>query len=225
MDAALLALKEVAKSFPSPGKSLIILESVSLEVRGTQTLAISGPSGSGKSTLLGLMAALERPDSGEIFFRGQSMRGWDEDALAAWRSASVGFIFQNFGLIPSLTALENVSLPLEILGWGLRAAAKRAAEILDELGLNGRHDHFPSQLSGGEQQRVAIGRAYAHSPALILADEPTGSLDRDTAEKVLGTLLNINSAKKTALVVVTHDDDIASRMGRRLLLNQGRIVP
>lgn len=221
--SSLLRLDEVAKTFTTPSTVLTILDGVSFEIAPGDTLAITGPSGSGKSTLLGLMAGLDRPTGGSILFEGKPLEILDEDGLAAWRRKEVGFIFQSFRLVPTLTALENVSLPLEVLGRGQTGAEEEARARLEALGLGDRVDHFPSALSGGEQQRVAIARAYVHEPRLIFADEPTGSLDRETASKVLDALLETNKLHKTALVVVTHDPVVAERMGRSLTLERGRI--
>ncbi|MDE2511111.1 MAG: ATP-binding cassette domain-containing protein, partial [Elusimicrobia bacterium] len=165
-----------------------------------------------------ILAGLERPTSGAVRRDGEEAGEWSEERLALWRRRRAGFVFQNFRLMPTLTALENASFPLELLGETPRAAEERAAELLTGLGLGGRLNHRPSQLSGGEQQRVAIARAYAHRPALILADEPTGSLDRATAVRVLDALLAVNAGSGAALVVVTHDPMVAERLGRNLAL-------
>ncbi len=222
-EAPLIKLEGVTKTFATPFHTLKVLDGVSFEVGAGETLAVTGPSGSGKSTLLGLMAGLDRPTSGGIFFRGDALSGFDEDGLAAWRRAEVGFIFQSFRLIGNLTALENVSLPLEILGRGRDAAEEEARARLGALGMADRSEHFPDALSGGEQQRVAIARAYVHEPKLILADEPTGSLDRETASWVLDTLLKTNAEHHTALIVVTHDTAVSEKMSRCLRLEEGRI--
>lgn len=219
--SALLRLEAVSKTFEAAGQTLRVLSDVSLEIAARETVAITGPSGSGKSTLLGVMAGLERPTSGGLFFAGEALHGWDEDRLASWRRANVGFIFQNFRLVPSLTAAENVALPLEISGTPAAEAAVKAQELLTALGLGGRAGHFPHELSGGEQQRVAIARAYVHGPRLILADEPTGSLDRGTAGRVLDALLEANARGGAALVVVTHDQAVASRLSRSISLERG----
>jgi putative ABC transport system ATP-binding protein len=218
MSVPLLELSGVSKEFPSGAETLRVLSRLSLAVAPGETVAITGPSGSGKSTLLAILAGLERPTSGEIRRDGEDAATWDEERLALWRRRRVGFVFQSFRLMPTLTALENASFPLELLGETPRAATERAAELLTGLGLGGRLDHRPSQLSGGEQQRVAIARAYAHRPALILADEPTGSLDRATAARVLDSLLAVNAQSGAALVVVTHDPLVAERLGRSLTL-------
>lgn len=215
---ALLEVRAVGKDFRAAGQELHILSGVSLTVAKGETLAITGPSGAGKSTLLGLMAGLDRPSRGEVLYNGQALSAWDEERLSLWRRQSAGFIFQNFRLIPSLTALENAALPLELLGQGGPQARKSAAALLEELGLSGRAEHLPSQLSGGEQQRVAIARAFIHGPELVFADEPTGALDRETAGRVLDSLFSAQKARGAALVVVTHDPAVWSRAGRTLPL-------
>jgi len=221
VSAPLLELKGVCKEFVTAAETLHVLRGVDLKVRPGETLAVTGPSGSGKSTLLAIIAGLERPDSGEASFRGASLGAMSEDQLALWRRRSVGFLFQNFRLLPSLTALENAALPLEILGLRADEAAGRAARLLGELGLAERAGHFPHQLSGGEQQRVAMARAYAHEPELILADEPTGALDRESAATTLEALLRVHASRGGALVVVTHDPAVAARMSRVLRLERG----
>ncbi len=224
MNEVLLELSDIKKEFASGQETLCILDGVNLKICRGETIAVTGPSGSGKSTLLGLMAGLERPTRGKISFAGDAIQNWDEDRLAAWRREKVGFIFQNFRLIKILTALENVSLPLEILGHGACEARERARELLSELALENRVDHLPSQLSGGEQQRVAIARAYVHQPQIIFADEPSGSLDPATAEKVLESLLDFNRRRESALVVVTHDLEIAARLQRNYCLAGGTVA-
>ncbi|MBI4345304.1 MAG: ABC transporter ATP-binding protein [Elusimicrobia bacterium] len=214
MSAPLLSVEGISKTYESAGQTLRVLEGVSLSVAEGEALAITGPSGSGKSTLLAVMAGLERPSAGRVLYLGREIHAWNEDERSAWRRDHVGFIFQGFRLVPSLTALENVALPLEIGGAPARDALGRAEALLAELGLSDRARHLPDQLSGGEQQRVAIARAYAHGPKLILADEPTGSLDRDNAARVLEALLEANARHRAALVVVTHDPALAKRLGR-----------
>lgn len=225
MSAPILELSGISKDFASGGESLRVLDGVELKVHPGETLAVTGPSGSGKSTLLGIMAGLERPSLGRVRRDGEDASSWDEDRLAGWRRRRLGFVFQSFRLVPTLTALENAAMPLELLGAPPAEAEERAAGLLKELGLEGRLDHRPSALSGGEQQRVALARAYAHAPALILADEPTGSLDRATAEKVLAALLELNARSGTALAVVTHDPTVAAALGRSVRLERGRIAP
>lgn len=220
----ILDLKGVNKEFVSGGERLRVLESVDLIVRPGDAFAVTGPSGSGKSTLLAIMAGLERPSSGIVRRDGEDAASWDEDRLSRWRRSRLGFVFQSFRLVSTLTALENAAMPLELLGSAPAEAEARAAELLRALGLGERLHHRPNALSGGEQQRAALARAYAHKPALILADEPTGSLDRATAERVLAALLELNAASGTALVVVTHDPAVSGALGRSVRLERGRIA-
>jgi putative ABC transport system ATP-binding protein len=224
MSGLLLELKNVDKEFPSGGETLRVLSGVDIAIYPGETLAITGPSGSGKSTLLGILAGLERPTTGNVRRDGEEAGGWDEERLALWRRRRVGFVFQSFRLMPTLTAVENAAFPLELLGEGPVEAERKAGELLGRLGLGNRLGHRPNELSGGEQQRVAIARAYVHRPALILADEPTGSLDRATAGRVLDALLDVNERSGAALVVVTHDAMAAERLGRQVRLENGRLV-
>ncbi len=224
MSAPLLELNAVSKDFPAGKETLRVLTNVDLTVRAGETVAITGPSGSGKSTLLGILAGLERVSAGRVRRDGADDASWDEEALANWRRRRVGFVFQSFRLMPTLSAVENAAFPLELLGEPPRQAEARAAELLAELGLEERLHHRPPMMSGGEQQRVAIARAYAHQPALILADEPTGSLDRATAGRVLDAFLAANARSGAALVVVTHDSMVAERMSRRVALDGGRLA-
>jgi len=224
MSAPILELTGITKDFASGGESLRVLDGVTLTVSPGETLAVTGPSGSGKSTLLGIMAGLERPSAGAVRRDGEDASAWSEERSALWRRSRLGFVFQSFRLVPTLTALENAAMPLELLGTPPAEAEERAAALLQALGLDGRLHHRPSALSGGEQQRVALARAYAHAPALILADEPTGSLDRATAEKVLSALLELNARSGTALAVVTHDPTVAAALGRSVRLERGRLT-
>ncbi len=201
---------------------LSILEDVSFRVARGDTAAIVGASGSGKSTLLGLLAGLDLPSAGRVVVGGPSLFDLDEDGRAAWRARHVGFVFQNFQLLPQMTALENVMLPLELAGEA--AAAERARELLDRVGLAERAGHYPRTLSGGEQQRVAIARAFAGSPPLLLADEPTGSLDAATGERIIDLLFTLNREVGATLVLVTHDEGLAARCRQRLTLKAGRLV-
>ncbi|MEI8303837.1 MAG: ATP-binding cassette domain-containing protein [Burkholderiales bacterium] len=201
---------------------LSILEDVSFRVASGDTAAIVGASGSGKSTLLGLLAGLDLPSAGRVVVGGQSLFDLDEDGRAAWRARHVGFVFQNFQLLPQMTALENVMLPLELAGEP--AAAERARELLERVGLAERAGHYPRTLSGGEQQRVAIARAFAGSPPLLLADEPTGSLDAATGERIIDLLFTLNREAGATLVLVTHDEGLAARCRQRLTLKAGRLV-
>ena len=201
---------------------LTILDDVGLAVKAGETLAITGASGSGKSTLLGLLAGLDQPSAGEVFLLGQRLNDLDEDARARLRAGRVGFVFQSFQLLPALTALENILLPLELAGHP--AARERAAYWLDRVGLAARAAHTPRQLSGGEQQRVAIARAFATDPEIVFADEPTGNLDADTGARIIELLFELNASAATTLILVTHDDALAARCQRRLHLLAGRVA-
>jgi len=200
-----------------------ILKGVDLEVPRGQFAAVMGPSGSGKSTLLGLLAGLDSPTAGQIFLDGQEISGLKEDELALVRGRKIGFVFQSYHLIPTLTAEENVLLPMELAGNGGGGVA-RAAELLERVGLAGRRDHYPVQLSGGEQQRVALARAFMMRPPILMADEPTGNLDSENGRLVLDLLLALNRQEGTTLVLVTHDQELAGHADRRILLRDGRIV-
>lgn len=202
--------------------SLTILSEVSFDIAAGESLAVVGVSGSGKSTLLGLLAGLDLPSTGEIHLAGECLNLLDEDGRARLRGQSVGFVFQSFQLLPSLTALENVMLPLELAG--VAGAAEQAALLLERVGLAARLEHYPKQLSGGEQQRVAIARAFAISPAVLFADEPTGNLDAATGERVSELLFALNAEQGTTLVLVTHDEKLAARCSRQLRLDAGRVV-
>jgi putative ABC transport system ATP-binding protein len=206
----------------SGGQPLTILHPLDLDVPRSQCLAIIGPSGSGKSTLLGLIAGLDAPTSGQILIDGVDITALDEDALARLRGEKIGFVFQFFHLVPSLTALENILVPMEIAG--RRDARSRAQLLLDEVGLHDRGHHYPSQLSGGEQQRIAIARALANDPPLILADEPTGNLDTSNGRNILELLLTVRKARGATLVIVTHDASVAAVADARLTLRDGRPV-
>ncbi len=219
----MITLREVSKTVESGGRPLTILHPLNLTVPTGQFLAIVGPSGSGKTTLLGLMAGLDAPTTGVIEIGGTDITALDEDRLAVLRGARVGFVFQFFHLVPSLTALENVLVPMELVGrTGARA---RAVALLAEVGLSDRGHHYPSQLSGGEQQRVAIARALANDPPLILADEPTGNLDGANGRHILDLLLAVRAQRQVTLVLVTHDHEIAALADARLTMRDGRPVP
>ena len=200
---------------------LTILDSVSFQVPRGATLAIVGASGSGKSTLLGLLAGLDTPTEGTVQAFGKQLFALDEDKRAAWRAAHVGFVFQTFQLLPQMTALENVMLPLELAGD--RRAAGKSKELLDRVGLSDRLSHYPRTLSGGEQQRVALARAFVAKPPLLFADEPTGSLDAATGERIIELMLDLNRSGDSTLVLVTHDPALAARCERRLSLKAGRL--
>ena len=201
--------------------TLAILGEVELAVKAGETLAITGASGSGKSTLLGLLAGLDQPSSGEIFLLGQRLGDLDEDARARLRAGRIGFVFQSFQLLPALTALENILLPLELTGRD--DAHRRAAHWLDRVGLATRAAHTPRQLSGGEQQRVALARAFATDPEIVFADEPTGNLDAKTGARIIELLFELNASARTTLILVTHDEALAARCQRRLHLVAGRV--
>lgn len=218
---AQIAARALTKTLPSGGRDLVVLDAVDLVIEAGDLVAVVGPSGSGKSTLLGLLAGLDRPTSGSVFFEGRDLAGMDEDELALMRRGRVGFVFQSFQLLPNLTARENVVLPLELTG--VDDAGGRADRALDDVGLNERSHHYPSQLSGGEQQRVAVARAFASDPRVLYADEPTGNLDNETGERVLELLLALRAERGTTLVLVTHDERIAARAARRVRLFAGRV--
>jgi len=218
----MIELRGVSKTVQSGDRSLTILHPLNLLVPSGQRLAILGPSGSGKSTLLGLIAGLDAASSGEVLIDGTDITKLDEDRLARLRGNKIGFVFQSFHLIPSLTALENILVPMEIAG--RRDAGRRARDLLAEVGLADRGHHYPSQLSGGEQQRVAIARALSNEPVIVLADEPTGNLDSSTGSHVIELLLAINRTRGTTFVVVTHDPDIAAMADARISLRDGRVV-
>src|SRR5215203_5714431 len=218
----MIQLRGVSKTVQSGGQPLTILHPLDLDVADGRCLAIIGPSGSGKSTLLGLIAGLDSASSGTITIGGTDITKLDEDRLARLRGEKIGFVFQFFHLVPSLTAKENIQVPMEIAG--RRDAAPRAQALLDEVGLHDRGHHYPSQLSGGEQQRIAIARALANDPPLILADEPTGNLDSSNGRHILDLLLNVNRARNTTLVLVTHDPELAARAELRIALRDGRVV-
>jgi putative ABC transport system ATP-binding protein len=219
----MIDLRGVSRTVMSGSAPLTILHPLDLFVAAGESLAITGPSGSGKSTLLGLVAGLDAPSSGNVIIDGVDITQLDEDRLARLRGEKIGFVFQFFHLIPSLTALENVLVPMEIAG--RTDAVARAASLIEEVGLSGRGHHYPSQLSGGEQQRVAIARALANDPPILLADEPTGNLDSANGRHVMDLLLDVNRARKTTLVLVTHDADLAARLQSQLALKDGRADP
>jgi len=219
----MIDLRGVSRTVQSGGAPLTILHPLDFFVPAGQSVAITGPSGSGKSTLLGLIAGLDAPSTGSILIDGTDITALDEDRLARLRGEKIGFVFQFFHLMPSLTARENVLVPMEIAG--RRDAGSRANGLLDEVGLTGRGHHYPSQLSGGEQQRVAIARALANDPAILLADEPTGNLDTTNGRHVMDLLLAVNRARKTTLVLVTHDASLASLTAVQLALRDGRRDP
>ncbi len=219
--AQVLAAHALGKRVQGPEGELVILSDLELEVVAGEAAAIVGPSGSGKSTLLGILAGLDRPTSGDVTMLGEPLAELDEDARARLRAGRVGFVFQNFQLLPGLTALENVMLPLEIAG--AADAAPDARAMLDEVGLGHRAGHQPLQLSGGEQQRVALARAFVSRPALLFADEPTGNLDTETGNRVVDLMFELRRSTATALVLVTHDERLAARCDRTLRMRDGRL--
>lgn len=218
---AAIKVSSVGKSVLSNEAELTILKDISFEVQSGQSVAIVGTSGAGKSTLMTLLAGLDIPTSGDIELLGQSLSQLDDEARAQIRSKSIGFVFQSFLLIPSLTALENVTLPAILRGEGEDIA--KAKQLLDSVGLAGRETHLPSQLSGGEQQRVALARAFMTQPRILFADEPTGNLDQSTAEHIIELLFEMNQKHGTTLVLITHDPKLAERCERTLTINAGQI--
>lgn len=218
----MLEVQNLTKTYKSGGKDLTVLHEVSFNIPSGDSLAIVGPSGSGKTTLLGLCAGLDRSSSGSVILNGVSLDSLNEDQRAAVRNQYVGFVFQNFQLISTLTALENVMVPLELRGE--RNAESRSMELLKKVGLADRYDHYPAQLSGGEQQRIAIARAFSNNPKILFADEPTGNLDADTKETVENLLFELNREAGTTLILVTHDLDLASKTNHILRLKGGKTI-
>jgi putative ABC transport system ATP-binding protein len=218
----MIAIKDLSMSYPLEAGSLEVLSNVTMDIANGETVAIVGPSGSGKTTLLILLAGLEAPTAGSIHIDSDDITGADADALADLRRDKLGIVFQSFHLVPSLTALGNVSLPIEIAGRD--HARDRARQLLDRVGLSEREHHYPSQLSGGEQQRVAIARALAHSPRVLLADEPTGNLDINTGARIIEMLFELNAETGSTMVLVTHDTEIARRCQRIFYLDDRQLI-
>src|SRR5579859_5224953 len=221
-NGAAIVARQVTKRIDTATHTVEILKGIDFQVERGQFVAIMGASGSGKSTLLGLLAGLDAPTSGQILLDGADITGLEEDELAVLRGRTVGFVFQSYQLIPTLTAEENVLLPLDLAGE--RGAGDRARELLDRVGLLDRRDHYPVQLSGGEQQRVALARAFVVRPPILLADEPTGNLDTANGRLVLDLLVALNRREGTTLVLVTHDQQISEQADRRITLRDGRVV-
>ena len=218
----MLQVRQLTKTYQSGNKSLTVLDDVSFDLKEGDTFAIVGPSGSGKTTLLGLCAGLDRASAGSVTLNGIRLDNLGEDERAEVRSKYVGFVFQNFQLIPTLTALENVMVPMELRGE--KGAAKQAMELLERVGLADRHDHYSAQLSGGEQQRVSLARAFSNKPKILFADEPTGNLDVETHDVVENLLFELNKEAGTTLVLVTHDLELAKKTQRTLKLRGGKAV-
>ena len=218
----ILKVNHLGKIYSSGSKKLRVLDTISFSVTAGETFAIVGPSGSGKTTLLGLCAGLDSPSEGTIELCGTDLSTLNEDERALLRNKEVGFIFQNFQLLPTLTALENVIVPLELRG--IKEPVKIGMDLLDKVGLKDRFHHYPSQLSGGEQQRVALARSYSGKPSILFADEPTGNLDQETGDKVVQLLFDLNKEANTTLVIVTHDMELAQKTQRIIGLKGGKIV-
>jgi putative ABC transport system ATP-binding protein len=219
---SILRVTNLTKTYQSGGRTLTVLDNVSFEIQPGDTFAIVGPSGSGKTTLLGLCAGLDQASSGSVYLNEIRLDSLSEDQRAGVRNQYVGFIFQNFQLLPTLTALENVMVPLELRGE--KGAQRTAKDLLERVGLGQRGHHYPTQLSGGEQQRVSLARAFANRPKILFADEPTGNLDTETSEKVIDLIFTLNREAGTTLVLVTHDLDLAARTGRIIRIKGGSVV-
>lgn len=218
----ILAVRNVTKTYQSGDRSLTVLKDINFEVNAGESLAIVGPSGSGKTTLLGLCAGLDHTTEGQLSLCGTILKELDEDQRAAIRNESVGFVFQNFQLIPTLTALENIMIPAELQG--KKDAQQNALSLLEKVGLKERANHYPSQLSGGEQQRIALARAFCNKPSILFADEPTGNLDESTGQLVEELLFELNKEMGTTLVIVTHDLELAAKTARIIQLKGGRLI-
>jgi putative ABC transport system ATP-binding protein len=218
----ILNIRKVSKIYKNAGRDLTVLDQINFSIEAGSTVAITGPSGSGKTTLLGLCAGLDRASSGTVELNGIALEKLNEDERAAVRNQYVGFIFQNFQLLPTLTALENVMVPMELRG--AKNIKTQAMELLEKVGLADRSHHYPIQLSGGEQQRVSLARAFSNKPAILFADEPTGNLDAETSEKVIKLLFDLNKDFGTTLVIVTHDLELAARTSRIIKIKGGVII-
>lgn len=219
---SILNIRNVSKIYQNAGRDLSVLDNINFAIETGSTVAITGPSGSGKTTLLGLCAGLDRASNGTVELNGIALEKLNEDERAAVRNQYVGFIFQNFQLLPTLTALENVMVPLELRG--AKNIKTQAMDLLEKVGLADRSHHYPIQLSGGEQQRVSLARAFSNQPAILFADEPTGNLDAETSEKVIKLLFDLNKDAGTTLVIVTHDLELAARTSRTIKIKGGLII-
>lgn len=222
----MIIAKNLSQTYRSGSEPLTVLRDVDLRIEAREFVAILGPSGSGKTTLLGLLAGLDTPATGDVELAGQRLNDLTEDERARFRAANIGFVFQTFQLVPTLTALENVLVPLELAGapGSSRELEERATTLLERVGLGDRTGHYPLQLSGGEQQRVALARAFASEPRILFADEPTGNLDGETGGRIIDLMVRLNAESETTLVLVTHDLELAARAGRVIRLASGRIV-
>src|SRR5471032_147884 len=223
-DQSMLKVERLTKTYRAAGGPLTVLREVSFELAAGASVAVVGPSGSGKTTLLGLCAGLDRPTSGEVMLAGESIGQMSEDERALARNRNVGFVFQNFQLVPTLTALENVTVPIELRGEGGREVVARGRELLERVGLGERGDHYPVQLSGGEKQRVALARAFMNEPKILFCDEPVGNLDGETARSMIDLILGLNREKGATLVLVTHDLELAKRTHRIIRLKGGLVI-
>ena len=219
----ILAVNKLTRTFKSGSRQLTVVNNIIFEIEAGTSCAIVGPSGSGKTTLLGLCAGLDRPSSGEVILTGVNLNPLNEDERALVRNQHVGFVFQTFQLVPTLTALENVMVPLELRGEATKSVRQRALELLTEVGLGDRTHHYPTQLSGGEQQRVAIARAFINQPKILFADEPTGNLDTETGQHIEDLIFDLNKSQQTTLVLVTHDPELAGKCDRVIGLKNGKI--
>lgn len=220
--SSILSINQLTKSYQSGERNLTVLQDINFSIEKGDSCAIVGPSGSGKTTLLGLCAGLDAASAGEVILNDIKLNNLNEDERAQVRNQYVGFVFQNFQLIPTLTALENVMVPLELRG--VKGAQKSSIELLERVGLGDRINHYPSQLSGGEQQRVSIARAFSNQPQILFADEPTGNLDEETSEKIEKLLFDLNKESGTTLVLVTHDMELAAKTDRIIRLKGGRLI-
>lgn len=223
-NSSILSVKNLTKTFTSGNKQLTVLKDITFSVEKGISCAIVGPSGSGKTTLLGLCAGLDKPTSGDVILNDQKISALKESELSAIRNEQIGFVFQSFQLIPTLTALENVMVPIELRGIAYKEVEEKAIDLLDKVGLRDRITHYPTQLSGGEQQRVGLARAFIHNPDVLFADEPTGNLDGDTGAQIEELLFELNQDEGTTLIIVTHDRELAAKCNRIIELKSGAII-